>query len=154
MKKKINVIVQTDKLNNLQKGAITNVARGYAFNYLIPNQMAEVATQGKIKQIEMFRAISNKQKEAKSMNELRTENNLKKIRKICIYKKKGERNLIFGSVTEKDIKNWINKYSNLDTKNLQIKLYENKQIGNGNVEIIISSKISTNIQLQLMPINI
>lgn len=154
MKKKINIIVRTEKLNNLEKGSITTVARGYALNYLIPNRMAEMATEGKTKQIEMFKAIRNKKEEAKSINELLIQKNLKRIKKICIYKKKGEGNLIFGSVTEKDIKNCINRYSNIDTNSLQFKLNDSKQIGHGNIEIIISSKISTIIPLHLMPINI
>nr|YP_009396487.1 ribosomal protein L9 [Polysiphonia scopulorum]ARW65673.1 ribosomal protein L9 [Polysiphonia scopulorum] len=154
MKKKINVIVLKSKLNSITKGSIINVSRGYALNYLIPNKLAEVATQGKIKQIEMFQTIKDKREKTKNINESLCEANLKKINRICVYKKKGEKNLIFGSVTEKDIRSWIDKYSNLDTKKIQIKVSETKLIGQGNVEITITSKRHIIIQLYLVPINI
>lgn len=154
MKKKINVIIRKSQLNNTKKGSIISVSRGYALNYLIPNQIAEIATKGSIKQLEMFQNINSKREKLRSINESIAEKNIKKIKKVCMYKKKGEKNLIFGSVTEKEIKNWINKYSNINMNKVQIKINESKHIGISDIEIMINSQIKAIIQLQLIPINI
>nr|YP_009395040.1 ribosomal protein L9 [Polysiphonia stricta]ARW63602.1 ribosomal protein L9 [Polysiphonia stricta] len=154
MKKKINLIVTKDNLHNLTKGSLINVSRGYAFNYLIPNQIAEIASQGKIKHIQMFQEINKKKKEERNINEALLEKNIKKIKKISIYKKKGENNLIFGSVTEKDIIKWITKYTNLKINKTQIKIIEAKSIGTSYIEINVNTKINTQIALELIPMNI
>nr|YP_009398555.1 ribosomal protein L9 [Lophocladia kuetzingii]ARW67741.1 ribosomal protein L9 [Lophocladia kuetzingii] len=60
MKKKINVIITKDKYQQAKKGSIVKVSSGYAFNYLIPNQIAELATKGRIKHTKMFEDIKQK----------------------------------------------------------------------------------------------
>ncbi len=44
----MEVILLQDVENLGDKGQLANVARGYARNYLIPRNLAEVATPGKI----------------------------------------------------------------------------------------------------------
>nr|WGH12817.1 ribosomal protein L9 [Echinothamnion sp.] len=151
MKKKVDVIMIK---KSEKKGSIINVARGYAFNYLIPNKIAEIATSKKIKQIHMFKNIAIKKQEA---NEVKTQflrNNIEKINRISIYKKTGENNSIFGSITEKDIIKWINKYTNLLTNKIHIDNLEIKRVGITKIKIQINPKTSINISLTITPTNI
>ena len=79
MVKKIDVILTKNHSNGEKKGNIINVSSGYAFNYLIPNQIAEIATEKKIKHIKMFEEIEKKQKVA---NEVEVNLVKEKIEKI------------------------------------------------------------------------
>nr|WGH13804.1 ribosomal protein L9 [Lophurella pseudocorticata] len=154
MKKKVDVILIKNNLTIGKKGLIINVARGYAFNYLIPNKIAEIATNKKIKHIHMFENIAIQQKETNNIEIKLLKNNIQKIDSISIYKKKGENNLIFGSITEKDITKWINKYTNLLISKIQIKTLDIKLIGITDIKIQINPKVNISIPLKIIPTNI
>nr|YP_010618772.1 Ribosomal protein L9 [Rhodomelopsis africana]WAX02785.1 Ribosomal protein L9 [Rhodomelopsis africana] len=154
MKKKVNIILIKDNLKQGKKGSLINVARGYAFNYLIPSKIAEIATSKKIKHIKMLENIKTKQKEANQIESKLLQDNIKKIEKISVYKKKGKTNLIFGNVTEKDITKWVNKYTNLSINKIQIQIVETKLIGIRNIKIQINPKVSVDIPINIIPTNI
>nr|YP_009392137.1 ribosomal protein L9 [Periphykon beckeri]ARW60485.1 ribosomal protein L9 [Periphykon beckeri] len=154
MKKKVDVIIKTNNFTKAIKGSIINVARGYAFNYLIPNKIAEVATNKKVKHIKMFESIKTKEEKAKQIKNKLLQNSIEKITSISIYKKKGENNLIFGSITEKDIMKWVSKNTNILINKTQIKTSDVKYIGKYEIKIEISSQISIKIPLNIIPTNI
>nr|YP_009398334.1 ribosomal protein L9 [Thaumatella adunca]ARW67520.1 ribosomal protein L9 [Thaumatella adunca] len=154
MTRKINVILIKDNHKKGNKGNIINVSCGYAFNYLIPNKIAELATTKKIKHIKMFEEIKRKNKEANDMANKLVKEKIDNIKKISIYKKKGENNFIFGTITEKDIINWLEKNTTLKINKNQIKIPEIKEIGINYIEIQITSKITSQVILNIIPINI
>nr|YP_010850708.1 ribosomal protein L9 [Lophurella hookeriana]WGH13408.1 ribosomal protein L9 [Lophurella hookeriana] len=154
MKKKVDVILIQNNLTIGKRGSVINVARGYAFNYLIPNKIAEIATNKKIKHIQMFENIAIQQKETSNIEIKLLKDNIQKIDSISIYKKKGENNFIFGSITEKDITKWINKYTNLLINKIQIKTLEIKLIGVTHMKIQINPKVNISIPLKIIPTNI
>nr|YP_010619742.1 Ribosomal protein L9 [Tayloriella tenebrosa]WAX03755.1 Ribosomal protein L9 [Tayloriella tenebrosa] len=154
MKKKVDVILLKDNLKQGKKGSIINTTRGYAFNYLIPSKIAEIATSKKVKHIQMFENMKIKQREANENENRLLQGNIEKIKKISIYKKKGENNLIFGSVTEKEIVKWINKYTDLSINKIQITTVETKLTGIRNIKLQINPKVSINIPINIIPTNI
>nr|ARW60688.1 ribosomal protein L9 [Polysiphonia sp.] len=154
MKKKVNIILLKNNIEKYKQGTIISVARGYAFNYLIPNKIAEIATSKKIKHINMFQDLKIKEKKANEIEITLLKNSIEIIKRISIYKKKGDHNSIFGSVTEKDIIQWIDKYTNLKINKTQIKILDTKLIGMGYVKIQINHKIIINLKLHIIPTNI
>lgn len=153
MKKKIRIILTKDHLYIGKKGKITSTSQGYAFNYLIPNNIAEIATKNKIKHIKMFEKIKTQTIIANETESKAIQNNLKIIKKISIRKKIGENNNIFGSINEKDIRNKIIKYINVSIDKKQIKIPNIKKIGMFNIEINILNNTKCNIQLNIIPEN-
>nr|YP_009122129.1 50S ribosomal protein L9 [Vertebrata lanosa]AJH65887.1 50S ribosomal protein L9 [Vertebrata lanosa] len=154
MKRKIKIILTSHNINNNPKGSIIKVSKGYAFNYLIPKKNAEIGTKKKVKHITMFENIQKKKQE---INERRTKEiteKIKKISKISLYKKTGENDLIFGSVTEKDILKWISVHTNLKINKEQIKLLDIKAVGKINAKIQLKQNLSENIQINILPANI
>nr|YP_010619547.1 Ribosomal protein L9 [Xiphosiphonia pinnulata]WAX03560.1 Ribosomal protein L9 [Xiphosiphonia pinnulata] len=154
MKKKVDVILIKNNLKQGKKGSLINVTRGYAFNYLLPSKIAEIATSKKIKHIQMFENVKIKQKAANEIETKLLQNNIEKIHKISVYKKRGENNLIFGSVTEKEVIKWINKYTNLSINKIKVQIAETKFIGIRDIKIQINSKVSINIPIHIIPTNI
>lgn len=154
MKKKIQIILKKDHLNLGEIGKITSISRGYALNYLIPNDIAEIATKNKIKHITMFKQIKNKEIKNSEIISKALQKNLEILNKISIRKKIGKKNNIFGSINEKDIKNKILKYIGIKIDKKQIIINNIKKIGIFNIEINISNNIKCNIQVNIIPINI
>lgn len=154
MKRKITLIVTSNNINRNAKGSIIKVSKGYAFNYLIPRKGAEIATTKKIKHIKMFENIQKRKQEMSEKKTTKISRKIRKIGKISLYKKIGENNLIFGSVTEKDILKWINTNTNLEINKGQIKIPDIKKIGRINATIQLKNNLSENIQINILPTNI
>src|ERR1700733_3190273 len=95
-----------DTLGNA--GQVVKVANGYARNYLLPRKLAYPATPGNLKVIESERQ-SLLRKDAKQKED--AENLLQLIEKveITIRRKVGEQNALYGSVTNSDIADELEK---------------------------------------------
>jgi len=151
MKKSIEVIIKKKDLNKNPIQRIKKVAPGYAFNYLIPNQIAEIATEGKIRHLHMVQnTLAKKDKQINKKN-LKIKIDLERINFLSIRKKCSQNQQIFGSISEQDI---INKIFNLTGQNIdkkQIKIDSIKQIGKYLCEIRIDEDINTNITMHVLP---
>nr|ARW69407.1 ribosomal protein L9 [Polysiphonia sp.] len=154
MKKKISVILTQDNIKKATKGSIINTTRGYAFNYLIPNQIAKIATSKTCKHIKMFEEIKIKNRKTSEIETQLLHDKIEKIDKITIYKKKGDNESIFGSVTEKDVVKWFYKYTNLIIQKSQIKEIKAPLIGIGLIIIDLNASIKIITKLYIIPTNI
>jgi large subunit ribosomal protein L9 len=87
---------------------VVNVKDGYARNFLIPQGIAVVATEGNRKVVAESRKLTEKREE-KKLKEARVQ--AKKIEKIpCTIKAKvGEEDKLFGSVTTQEIADFLTK---------------------------------------------
>jgi large subunit ribosomal protein L9 len=87
---------------------VVNVKDGYARNFLIPQSIAVVATEGNRKAVAESKRLSEKREE-KKLKEARVQ--AKKIEKVpCTIKVKvGEEDRLFGSVTTQEIADFLSK---------------------------------------------
>lgn len=154
MKKKIQVVITSNKINKYEQGSINNISRGYAFNYLIPNQYAEVPTKKKLEHLNMFNEVKNKKKKIQAQKVKIFQNRVEKIEKISLYKKTGESHLIFGSIGEKDIIKWISLNTNLKLQKNRIKISEHKSAGKITTSVEIKQNTTITLQMNIVPINI
>ncbi len=101
-------------------GAVVEVKDGYARNFLIPRQIAYLATEGNIRALEEEKKIVAK-KEAANLDNARTlAAELEKI-SITIPVKVGEEEKIFGSVTTQMIADAIKeKGFEIDKRKIEI----------------------------------
>lgn len=96
-------VILIDEIHGLGgRGEVVNVRDGYARNYLLPKNLARVATPGNLKAVEnqkkKWAELSSREKNeaqdaAKNLNGLR----------LTIPRKVGEAGTLFGSVTASDI---------------------------------------------------
>jgi len=95
-----------DKLGT--RGQVVRVAAGYARNFLLPRRMAVPATEGNKKIIEQERlaALRREAKEEASAKELAA---LLSSVTLTSVQKAGEQDVLFGSVTSKDIADMLEK---------------------------------------------
>jgi len=151
MKKSITIILKKKDLNKSPTQRIQKVSPGYAFNYLIPNQIAEIATEGKIRHLDMVTKILAKKDNQIHKNNLKVKIDLEKINFLSIRKKCSQNRQIFGSISEQEI---INKIFNITGQKIdkkQIKIDSIKQIGTYLCEIKVDDDININIEMHILP---
>jgi len=154
MTKNITVIVKKTHTNLGTKGDILKVSPGYAFNYLLPNNLVEIATKGKIKHFEMFKKIANQKQDILKANIIKIKNKIENIKKISIKKKIGKEQQIFGSINEKDIIQEILKQTGNKLEKKQIQIPEIKSIGIFDIKLKFIENESCFLKLQIIPENI
>ncbi len=89
-------------------GQVVKVAPGYARNFLLPRKLAYLATPGNLKVIE-FERQSLIRKEAKQSDEaVKLKEMLEKV-ELVIQRKVGDQDTLFGSVTNSDVADELEK---------------------------------------------
>nr|YP_010502392.1 50S ribosomal protein L9 [Grateloupia turuturu]UXC96805.1 50S ribosomal protein L9 [Grateloupia turuturu] len=154
MKKNIHVILKKTMPKLGQEGKAINVSPGYAFNYLIPNRIASLATKGTLKHANMLTEIQNQKKEIIKIKATELQKQLREITKISIKRKTGDKQYIFGNISSKEIIEKIFKYIGIKLDKKQIEAPEIKKIGIYIIKIHILDDIIVNIKLQILPTNI
>lgn len=117
------------------KGALVNVARGYARNYLIPRKLAEVATPGKIVEFQR-REAERKAREARLAAAVAEHTETLNKTVLSLTAKAGEGDRLFGSVTAADIADAIKAARGFAIDRRKIRLEEPiKEVGTHMVEV-------------------
>lgn len=128
------VILKKDVKGTGKDGEVIKVSPGYARNMLIPRGLAVEATEGNIRNLEKQKQI---QKENEAIEKAKAEEIALKLSKgnIVIKTKAGEGGRLFGSITNKDISEAIEKQLEIKIDRRKIVL-ENpiKELGEVNVE--------------------
>jgi len=100
----MKVILQKDVKNLGKVGDLVNVSSGYARNYLFPRQMAQEATEKRVKEFGHLKKVAElkKKKAVAERQELITK--LQGVN-IVIKSSAGETDKLFGAVTNNDLSN-------------------------------------------------
>lgn len=154
MKKNIQVIIKQQKSHLGPINSLKNVPLGYAFNYLIPKNIVEIATKNKIKHLQMLERYKYKKENELYLQNITIKEHLQQIKKINIRKKIGQNRQIFGSIIENEIIQKINNLTQLSISKKQIQTPLIKTIGIYNLQITLDNKIDININLYILPLNI
>ena len=102
-------VILRETIENLGRaGQVVKVADGYARNYLLPKRLAYLATPGNLKVIEAERR-SLLRKEARQKEDSEKLQQLLENVEITIRRKVGEHNTLYGSVTNSDIAEELEK---------------------------------------------
>lgn len=136
------VILKKDVKGTGKAGDVIKVSPGYARNMLIPRGLAVEATEGNVRNLEKQKQI---QKENEAMEKVKAEEIASKLSKenIVIKTKAGEGGRLFGSITNKDISEAIEKQLGIKIDRRKIVL-ENpiKELGVVNVEAKLYTEVT------------
>jgi large subunit ribosomal protein L9 len=125
---------------------VVNVADGYARNFLIPQGIAVIATEGNKKAVAESRKLSDKREE-KKQKEAKVQ--AKQIEKVpCTIKVKvGEEDRMFGSVTAHEIAEFLTKEGfPVDKRVIQLE-EPIKQLGVYTVKIALYKDVVANLKV-------
>ena len=144
-------VILTKDMDNLGKaGALVEVKTGYGRNYLLPRQLAVLATAKNIRQLEhqksgiLARAAKEKQNMAAMAQKL-------SAIEVRFTRKTGAENKLFGSVTSKDIHEQL-AAQGFEVERKQIHLPEPlKEVGTHEVAVKLHSDVSAKVKVTISP---
>src|SRR4051812_12271294 len=146
----MEVILREDVEKLGLKGEVVSVARGYARNFLLPRQLAELATPGKVAELK-------KRDDLRARSEARTADQAEEIagvlRKtvLTFEVQAGPTGTLFGSVTPTNIAEelWRTRKVRVDRKKIGIDTI--KRIGRYEVEIEVFQGVSVAVKTLVVP---
>ncbi|MGZ6141733.1 MAG: 50S ribosomal protein L9 [Myxococcales bacterium] len=144
-------VILTKDMDNLGKaGALVEVKTGYGRNYLLPRQLAVLATAKNVRQLEHQKAgiLARASKEKQNMTQMAQK--LSAI-EVKFTRKTGAENKLFGSVTSKDIHEQLSSQG-YPIERKQIHLPEPlKEVGTHEVEVKLHSDVSAKVKVTISP---
>ncbi len=144
----MKVILKQNVENLGRKGDIVNVSAGYGRNYLIPRKMALEVTASNLKMVEIERQSLKKKLEKERLS---YQEQAKKLGELALifFRKAGEKDLIFGSVSAGDIKEALAERG-FDIEKKKILLEEPiKRLGNYTVTVRISPEEKADLKIEV-----
>lgn len=142
----MRVILLKDIRSVGQKGEVKNVSDGYARNFLLPQELAKLATESEIKILDQAKLAEVKNREEKTAA-LKKKAEEIKGKQFIFEVAAAEKGEAFGSIGEKDIKKALEKTDIEVAKVLLEKPL--KSLGEHEVEIELGFGIKTKIVAML-----
>jgi len=144
----MEVILKKDVQNIGEAGDLVNVKDGYARNFLIPKNFAEVATEGALKNREQNLARIQAKQEKLHQEALAKAAEIEKLGQIELSAKAGESGKLFGTITTKKLCEELKEKANIevDKKTVSLNAPINK-IGEFTMLIKLTSKVKTELKV-------
>lgn len=143
------VILKKDIKGTGKAGDVIKVSPGYARNMLIPRGLAVEATEGNVRNLEKQKKLqAEKQAEEKTAAQALADKLSKEI--ILIKTKAGEGGRLFGSITNKDISEAIEKQMNVKIDRRKIVLDSPiKELGIVQVEVKLYPEVTGRVKVDV-----
>lgn len=146
----MKVILKKDLKGTGKKDDLVNVAEGYARNYLFPKGLAVEATPSNLEEL----ARKKKSQDKKLAQELQQAQELgAKLEKVCltIPVKTGEGGRLFGSISNRDIGEVLEKEKGLKIDKRKIEVEGTiKELGTYPITIKLHPQVTVTIQVQVV----
>ena len=145
----MEVIFIKDLKNQGKKGEIKEVKDGYAINFLIKKNLAVVANQENLDNLKKEQAIRKENHDKAKKEAMEEKAKLEKL--VLTFKvKTGEGDRVFGSVSQKQIKEELDKRGlNIDKKKIMIDT-PISTLGYHFVKIELHKKVIAELSVQLI----
>jgi len=144
----MQVILRKDVQNLGEAGDLLTVKDGYARNFLLPQQVAEMATPGAVKNRENNLVRIKAKQEKLHQQALEKAKQIEEVASIEISAKAGESGKLFGTITTKKLAEELLAKTGIDVdrKNLSLSAPINK-IGEYKMLIKLTSKVKTELTI-------
>lgn len=143
---KMQVILRKDVQNVGEAGDLVTVKDGYARNFLLPQNFAEVATDGALKNREQNLARIKAKQEKLHQEALELAKKIEALGKLELSAKAGESGKLFGTITTKKLAEELNALlgTSIDRKIVSLDSAINK-LGEYRMLIKLTSKVKTEL---------
>lgn len=144
----MQVILRKDVQNLGEAGDIVNVKDGYARNFLLPQAVAEIATEGALKNREQNLARIKAKQEKLHQEALELAKKIEEFGKLELAAKAGESGKLFGTITTKKLTEELQAKSGIevDRKNVSLNAPINK-VGEYTMLIKLTSKVKCELAI-------
>jgi large subunit ribosomal protein L9 len=147
----MQVILKRDVEKIGRRGDVVDVSRGYVRNFLVPRDLAEVATPGRMEEVrrEMAEAEERTRRMSERAGEIAETLN-KSV--ITIEARTGEDERLFGSVTAANIASAIEKARGVRIDRRRVKLAEPiKSLGTHQVPVQVHGDVEASVKVIVVP---
>ena len=144
----MQVILKKDVQNLGEAGDMVNVKDGYARNFLLPQNFAEIATEGAVKNREQNLARIKAKQEKLHKEALEVAEKIEKFAELKLSAKAGESGKLFGTITTKKLTEELHTQSGIevDRKNVSLSAPINR-VGEYTMLIKLTSKVKTELKV-------
>lgn len=130
-----------------QAGQTKKVADGYARNYLLPKNLAIVATTGALKQVEALQ-LAVARREAQTLEQAQSLANLLNSTQLTFKMKAGANDRLFGALTAGDIARELERANKISIDKRKIELeHPIKDLGERTVPIKLHPEVTAQIKV-------
>ena len=148
----MEVLLIKDVDNLGYAGDVKKVANGFGRNYLLPQQLAVVATPGALKQAETIRKAAEKQRASEMEDAKAIANQIEGLH-LLFERRAGETGKLYGSVTSGDIADEIAAKTQIEIDKRKVALAEPiRNLGEMDVTIKLMIDLSTVIKVEVLPL--
>ena len=151
-KKKVKIVVCQTVNSKLQQNDITYVSNGYARNYLLPKQIAYIATNKILDNTYKKQKILNQKSYIEHQKNTSIHDILNHTYKFSLKRKVSSDYRFFGSIMPLTIIQIIFNSTGIVIDKKQINLIPMRKVGVYNITINVSSNVTTNIKVQVLPV--
>lgn len=145
----MKVILLQDVKGTGKKGEVVNVSDGYARNFLFPRNLAQEATAQNLNELKKRQKAEQAKKQQEIEEAKKLVEKLKSIT-VVIKAKSGENGKLFGSVTNKEIAEELEKQHKIKLDRKKIVLPEPiKQTGEVELEVKVYAEISGKLKVKV-----
>jgi large subunit ribosomal protein L9 len=143
----MEVILLQDVETLGSKGALVNVTRGYARNYLLPRRLAEAATPGKIIEFQR-REEERKARDARMAMQAEEYTEILNKTVLSLSAKAGEGDRLFGSITGSDVADAIKAARGFTIDKRKVRLDEPiKELGTFMVDVEVGEGFIASVKV-------
>ena len=147
----MKLVLSQDVRSLGKRGDIVSVSKGYARNYLLPNNLAIDATQHNLLEAKKLREARLK-KEEESMNMANTLLQSLEDTHIVIAQSSTDEGTLYASVTKSQIVEALEKFSGQKIEEDIVNILNPvKEIGLHKISLQLSSEINIEIDLEVIP---
>ena len=144
----MQVILKKDVQNVGEAGDLVTVKDGYARNYLLPKNYAELATEGAIQNREQNLARIKAKQEKLHNEALLKAAEIEKLEKIELTAKAGESGKLFGTITTKKLCEELKEVANIEVDRKMVSLSSPiNKVGEFTMLIKLTSKVKTELKV-------
>lgn len=148
----MKVLLIEDVYNLGYAGDIKEVKNGYGRNYLLPQQLAVLATPGALKQAETIRKAAEKARAQERADAEAIANQISGV-ELVFERRAGETGKLYGSVTSSDIAEAMLEKTGIEIDKRKIALPEPvRSLGVQEVPIKLMIDFSAMIQVEVLPL--
>ena len=144
-------VILLDNVEHLgEKGEVHEVADGYGRNYLIPQGLARVATDGAVRQLQEEERQQARRQAAKKDEAEKVKRELEDMQ-VVFSAKVGEENRIFGTVTTQQIAVELsNRGYDIDRRDIELD-EDIRYVGAYTATIQVHDDVTASLDIQVIP---
>lgn len=150
MGKRVQLVLMQDVSKLGRLGDVVEVAPGYARNYLLPRGFAVRTTPGVLKQVERRREQERQRLLELKQVALTQKAALEKVGTLSISKQVGEKEAIFGTVTDREVAEVIQQVAGQEVDRRGITVPDIHKLGTYKVEIKLHPEVVAEVEIEVV----